>query len=190
MENVKNIINSIKINYNAPVILTFFIISFIAFILNIITNKKSNDLLFSNYRSSIFNPLTYIRLFTHTIGHQNWEHFKNNFIFILLLGPILEEKYGSIPLLKMILLTAFITSLINIIFVNHKILGASGIAFMFKILISIVNLEAGFIPLTLVLVFIFFVSDEIISTFFKKDNVSHISHLIGAICGCIYGFLV
>ena len=25
---------------------------------------------------------------------------------------------------------------------------------------------------------------------FKKDNVSHLGHLIGAICGCIYGFYI
>ena len=52
-----------------------------------ITAGKSNDILFSTYRSSLFNPLTYVRLFTHVIGHENWRHFSSNFLYILLIGP-------------------------------------------------------------------------------------------------------
>ena len=89
-------------SYNSVVILSYFFISLGAFILNTITKGKANKLLFSTYRSSIFNPLTYVRLVTHAIGHENWNHFMNNFLTILLVGPMLEEKYGSIPLLEMI----------------------------------------------------------------------------------------
>ena len=30
--------------------------------------------------------------------------------------------------------------------------------------------------------------DEIIDGIFKKDNVSHLGHIIGAVCGCLFGF--
>ena len=65
--------------YNSVVVLTFFFFSFIVLILNYFTKGKSNKLLFSSYRSSPFEPLTYIRLFTHVLGHSGWNHFKNNF---------------------------------------------------------------------------------------------------------------
>ena len=189
IEYIKNIHLNNYISYNSKVILSFFFICLIAFIINIITKGKSNKLLFSNYRSSPLNPLTYIRLFTHIIGHSNWQHLKRNFLYILLVGPLVEEKYGSINLLIMILLTAFITGLINIIIGKYKILGSSDIVYMLIILSSIVNINKGTIPLTLILIIIFYIIDEILQIN-KSDNVSHLSHLIGAICGCIYGFYI
>lgn len=181
-----NIINSLQ--YNSILILSYFFISFFAFILSILTNKKSNDLLFSSYRSSLLNPLTYIRLFTHSIGHDSWKHFSSNFLYILLIGPMIEEKYGTINLLIMILITSGITGILNSLLTKNKILGASGIVFMLIILSSFVNIEMGKIPLTLILIFIFYIVNEIIDGLFKKDKVSHMGHLTGAICGLIFGF--
>lgn len=178
------------LQYNSPVILTFFFISFVVLIIDWITKGNCNKLLFSNYRSSILSPLTYIRLFTHCIGHQNWTHFMNNFLYILLIGPMMEEKYGSTNLLIMILITAGVTGIINSIIGKYRLLGSSGIVFMLIILSSLVNLKAGMIPITLILIFIFYIANEIFAGIFKKDNVSHLGHIIGAICGCVYGFYI
>ena len=181
-----NIISQLQ--YNSIVILTFFFLSLIALILKYLTKDKSNKYIFSTYPSSLANPLTYIRLFTHILGHENWNHFMNNFLYILLIGPMIEEKYGAQNLLIMILLTALITAIVNNLIGKNRILGASGIVFMLIVLSSFVNIEAGRIPLTLILIFIFYIINEIISGLSKKDNVSHLSHIIGAICGGIYGF--
>lgn len=175
--------------YNSIVILSYFFLSLLVLWLKNITKGKSNKF-FSSGRGSIFNPLTYTRMFTHILGHSNYNHFKNNFLYILLIGPMIEEKYGSINLLKMIIITALITALINIIISKKQILGASGIAFMLILLSSLVNIENGKIPITLILIFIFYVVTEIKDGLFKKDNISHLSHLIGAICGFIYGFYI
>lgn len=179
-----------NIQYNSTLILSYFFISLIVLILSKLTNKKSDTILFSSYRSSLINPLTYTRLFTHVLGHQNWRHFSNNFLYILLIGPMIEEKYGTLNLLWMILITAGITGIINSIISKNSILGASGIVFMFIVLSSFVNIEAGKIPLTLILIFIFYIVNEIIDGLFKKDNVSHLGHLIGAISGLIFGFYI
>ncbi len=179
-----------NIQYNSTLILSYFFISLIVLILSKLTNKKSDTLLFSSYRSSLINPLTYIRLFTHVLGHQNWRHFSNNFLYILLIGPMIEEKYGTLNLLWMIIITAGITGIINSLISKNSILGASGIVFMFIILSSFVNIEAGKIPLTLILIFIFYIVNEIIDGLFKKDNVSHLGHLIGALSGFIFGFYI
>lgn len=183
-----NIINYFQ--YNSVVVLTFFFFSFIVLILNYFTKGKSNKLLFSSYRSSPFELLTYIRLFTHVLGHSGWNHFKNNFLYILLIGPMIEEKYGSLNLLIMILITALSTGIINSLVSKNRVLGASDIVFMFIVLSSFVNINSGKIPVTLILILIFYVIDEIKDGLFKKDNVSHLGHLIGAICGCIYGFYI
>ncbi len=178
------------LGYNSIVILSFFFISLFVLILNYFTRGKSNLLLFSSYRSSLCNPLTYVRLFTYIFGHVNWNHFMNNFLYILLIGPMIEEKYGSKNLIIMIFITALITGILNSIFSNKKILGASGIVFMLIILSSFVNITTNKIPITLILIFIFYVINEIIKGITKKDDVSHIGHIIGAVCGFIFGFYI
>ena len=114
----------------------------------------------------------------------------NNFLYILLIGPLVEEKYGSINLLIMILITAGVTGIINGLIGKYRLMGASGKVFMLIIMSSLVNIQSGKIPITLILVFIFYIANEIIAGIFKKDNVSHMGHLIGAVCGCIYGFYI
>ena len=177
-------------SYNSVVILSFFFISFAVLILNFLTKGKTNKILFSSYRSSIFNPLTYVRLVTHIFGHASWSHFMNNFLYILLIGPMIEEKYGSKNLIIMIALEGLVTGIINNIFTNKRILGASGIVFMLIVLSSFVNVTSGKMPITFILVCIFYVANEIITGLFKKDDISHMGHLIGAICGFIFGFYI
>ena len=181
------IINNFQ--YNSILILTFFFISLIAIILKYVTNGKTNDLFFSSYRSSLKKPLTYIRFFTHSLGHIDWKHFSTNFLYILLIGPMLEEKYETMNLLVMMLITSGIIGIVNYIIGKKKILGASGIVFMLIVMSSFVNLQAGKIPITLVLIFIFYIVNEIIDGMFKEDNVSHSGHIIGALCGLIFGFI-
>ncbi len=175
------------LQYNSYVILSYFFLSLVVFIFQYL-GKEKITYFFSSGRGRVFSPITWLRMFTHILGHADWNHFKNNFIYILLVGPMIEEKYGSIPLLKMIFITAFVTGIVNAFISKKDILGASGISFMLILLSSLVNFQSGKIPLTFVLVFLFFVANEIIDGLFKKDNISHLSHLIGALCGFVYGY--
>ena len=85
------------------------------------------------------SPLTYLRFFTHVLGHIGWAHFIGNASYLLLLGPLLEEKYGSKAILEIIGVTALVTGLINYIFFPHVALcGASGVAFAFIVLSSFI----------------------------------------------------
>ena len=111
-------------------------------------------------------------------------------MLILLVGPMLEEKYGSKKLLGMIVFTAFITGLINIIFFDTALLGASGIAFMLILLSSFANIKQGGIPLTLILVAVAYIGNEIINGLISQDNISQLTHIIGGICGCGLGFVM
>lgn len=179
-----------RLHYNAPVILSFTIISFLVLVLGQITDFGSTRLLFSVYRGSLKDVFFYFRLFGHVLGHADWEHYVNNFLIILIIGPMLEEKYGSKNLLLMIVTTAFVTGLINIIFFNTVLLGASGIVFMFILLGSFANIQKGRIPLTLVLVVIVYLGMEFANALFKKDNISQLTHIAGGIFGCIFGFVI
>ena len=183
------IMNNIKFDYNSPVIISYLVISLIACFLSYITKGKTNKLLFCNYRSSPLNPLTYIRLFSHCIGHKDWDHFISNFLYILLIGPMIEEKYGNINLIFMFLITSLIISLFNIIFHNYCITWASGNVYMLIVLSSFSNITEGKIPITLILILIFYITSEIRKSILEGNKkIYHDGHLLGAICGIIFGF--
>lgn len=177
-----------KFHFNSPVILTVVIISFIAYLLNIFTGGRSNSLIFSVYRSSMTSPLFYVRLVCHAFGHVNWSHFSGNMIFILLVGPLLEEKYGSWNMAVIIFLTALITGIVNVVMFSTGLLGASGVVFALILLSSITSMKNGKIPLTFVIVAIIYIGGQFYSGVFVQDNISNLSHMIGGVLGCMFGY--
>ena len=178
-----------KITFNSPVILGFIFISLAVLILGYLTLGKSNELLFVTYHSSLKNPLTYVRLFTHVLGHGGWEHYIGNAAYILLLGPMLEEKYGSKEILLVIVVTAFVTGLTNYIFFwNVALCGASGVVFAFILLTSFTSFKNGEIPLTFILVAVVFLGQQVYEGVFLQDNISNLSHIIGGIIGSVVGY--
>ena len=99
---------NIRLQYNAPVTLTFFFLSLASLVLGYPTNNWTTTHLFSVYRSSMTDPLFYVRLFGHVLGHGGWDHFINNMLLFLVVAPPLEERYGSRTLLSGILSLMFI----------------------------------------------------------------------------------
>lgn len=178
-----------KITFNAPVVLTFVVICFIATILGIITQGRSTQAVFMTYHSSLKNPMTYIRFITHVFGHLGWGHFIGNASYLLLLGPMLEEKYGSDRIIIVIAITALATSLINYIFFgNVALCGASGVVFAFIVLASFTGFKAGEIPLTFILVVIIFMGQQVYEGITIQDNISNMAHIVGGIVGACVGY--
>ena len=164
-------------------------ICFLATLMGVLTGGQTTRLLFMTYHSSLHNPLTYVRFVTHIFGHSGWDHFIGNAMYLLLLGPLLEEKYGYDRILKVVLITAVSTSLINYIFFpNVALCGASGVVFAFIILASFTGFREGEIPLTFILVAIIFIGQQIYQGFTIKDNVSNLAHIIGGVVGAVIGF--
>lgn len=179
----------LNITFNSPVVLGFASVCLVALILSMITRGRSNELLFMTYHSSLLSPLTYIRFFTHVLGHADWVHFIGNMSYILLLGPMLEEKHGSSRIVKIILVTAFVTGLFHYIFFHKVALcGASGVVFAFILLTSFTNFREGELPLTFILVALIFIGQQIFEGITVRDNVSNLSHIIGGIVGAVYGY--
>jgi membrane associated rhomboid family serine protease len=122
------------------------------------------------------------------MGHVDWAHLMTNFAFILLLGPILEEKYGSSGLFFMMLLTALATGILNVLLMSTGLLGASGIVFMMILLVSFTNIRSGDIPLTFILVVALYLTREIIASV-REDSISQFAHIVGGVCGSLFGFI-
>ena len=180
-----------RFQYNSPVVISFFLVSLVALILGWLSNGWTTAFLFSVYRSSFRDPFTYIRLVCHVLGHGDLEHFFGNMLMFLVIGPPLEERYGSRVLLVGIFLTALVSGLLQVVlFPNSGLLGASGIVFMLIMLSSLSGMENGRIPVTLILVAVLYLGRELYSILFIKDDVANLMHIIGGMCGTAYGFLI
>ncbi len=181
----------IKIQYNSPVVLTFALLSFGALVLAWFFGSEITTKYFCVYRSSLSDPLTYLRFFTHVLGHADYEHYIGNMLLILVVGPPLEEKYGSFSLLLAILITALISGLVQFVFFpGTALLGASGIVFMMIVMSSLAGMKSSCIPLTLIFVVIFYLGGEIMDGLFASDNISQLTHIIGGICGAVIGYIL
>ncbi|MCG8477909.1 MAG: rhomboid family intramembrane serine protease [Spirochaetales bacterium] len=178
-----------RVRYNAPVTLTFALVSSLVLMLDQTIMPSLLERLFVvGPRMNPVNPFDYVRLFTHVIGHSSWAHLMGNFAFILLLGPILEEKYGSSGLLVMIAVTALVTGLLNVLFLPSGLLGASGVVFMMILLVSFTNIRQGEIPLTFILIVILYLIQEIVDSL-QADSVAQFAHIAGGVIGSLFGFL-
>jgi len=174
---------------NAPFILGMTALSLVMLIIsaNVGINTRS---IFAAYRTSITDPMQYIRLFTHVVVHADVSHYVGNFMMILAIGPIVEEKYGSVRLLKMAAITSVITGLVIVIFFPRTaVVGASGIVFMIILLASFTNIRQGRIPVTVPLVAILYIGNEIMLGLFTVSNISRISHIVGGLCGALFGII-
>ncbi len=179
-----------RVSINAPVVLGIVGISFAATLLGYITGGITSRVIFTTYRSALWSPMTYLRAFTHIFGHADWQHFVGNMSYLLLLGPMLEEKYGSRTLAGVVAVTAFSTSLVNyVLFPNVALCGASGVVFAFILLSSFTSFKQGEIPLTFILVSVIFIGQQIFEGIFVRDNVSNLSHIVGGIVGGFLGYM-
>lgn len=180
-----------KITFNAPMVLGFGLLCLMALILGNVTLGVSTTLFFSTYHSSLTSIMTWVRFFTHVLGHADWAHFIGNMSYILLLGPLLEEKYGSKMIAEIILITAFATGIIHyFLFPGVALLGASGVVFAFILLSSITSFKSGEIPITFILVAVIYLGQQVYDGIFLSDNISNLAHIIGGVVGAVFGFFV
>jgi len=179
-----------RIKYNAPTTLTYaffctLVVALDQFVFHGLTRAfftVPNALAFD-----LLNPLNYLRLVTHIAGHADWNHLLSNLAYLLLLGPMLEETYGSMTMFLMMIVTGFVTGVLNACFFPHPLLGASGVVFMMILLASFTNSGKDDIPLTFILIVILYLGREALNAF-KGDDISQFAHLAGGLCGSLFGF--
>ena len=179
-----------KIRYNSPVVLTYAVAAAAVMLIDQISSSGFAVRVFAVPGNFVgIPPIGYVRLLTHVLGHSDWTHLLANFALILLIGPILEEKYGSVPLLIMMVSTALVTGVLNVLFLSTGLMGASGIVFMMILLSSFTNIRSGEIPLTFVLVIVIYLVREAVSAF-AADSISQFAHIAGGACGSLFGFVI
>lgn len=106
-----------------------------------LTNGWTTYHLFSVYRSSLADPLFFVRLFGHVLGHAGLDHFIGTCCFSLSSRPPLEERYGGIPITLILVGALYLSQQVyDILFVQdnvanfmHIVGGACGTVFGFAV---------------------------------------------------------
>jgi len=184
-----------RIKYNAPTVLSFALFSALVLLLSrtLFPNQSENwfaenwFMVPGRETFSAGSLRNWLSIITHIAGHANWQHLINNFTLILLIGPMLEENYGSKQLFIMILITALVTGVLNILFFRSSLMGASGVVFMMILLSSFTNFSHGEIPLTFILALILYMGVQTYNAS-GAENISHFAHFVGGMCGSFFGF--
>lgn len=176
-----------RLSYNSPVVLTYAALCLVLLAMDWLTQGWFNRNVMVCYgHPSLLDPMTYVRCVTYFFGHSGWAHYASNMLLMLLVGPVVEEKYGSGNLAFMIMVTGIASGIIHCIFFDGGIIGASGIVFMMIILSAFTNMKKGEIPLSLILVAAIYLGREIVSAF-TPDTVSQFGHIIGGVFGLFWG---
>lgn len=174
-----------RIRYNSPVILTFSLAAILVLVLNTVV-PATRALFVLAPGLSFLSPLRWVTLFSYVLGHAGAAHLVGNLSFILLVGPLVEEKYGSGRTLFMMGLTALVTAILQLAMFDEGLLGASGIVLMLIILSSWTNFKAREIPLTFCLVAFLFLGREVLQAF-RDDQISQFAHIAGGLTGGVFG---
>lgn len=180
-----------RIRYNAPFTLTFSLACAAVLLVNQYWDHNLIRNWFTVGGQGSFRAgdwMSYVRLISYPLGHADWDHLYGNLMFVVLLGPVLEEKYQTPTLIVMAFITALVTGIVNVLFFSTALLGASGIVLLMVLLVSFTNIRAGDIPLTFVAVLALYLGKEVLDAF-KNDNISHFAHIVGGVCGSIFGFI-
>ncbi|MCL1836827.1 MAG: rhomboid family intramembrane serine protease [Treponema sp.] len=181
-----------RLKYNAPTILTYSFFCALVLVLSLYLIPNLTSLWFrvpGRGNFSLTSLRNWVTLLTHAAGHSNWNHLVGNFSIILLIGPMLEENYGSSALLAMIVITALVTGILNVLLFPKPLMGASGVVFMMILLASFTNFSRGEIPLTFILVLVLFLGEQLLDSL-NESNISHFAHIVGGFCGSLFGFFI
>lgn len=179
--------------FDAPAALIFSIISLIIFLLSreffpsLISFFSAPSAQGTEHAFNWTNPLQYIRFLVHVFGNNSWSVYASDLAFILLLGPQLEQRFGSAVIVLMAAVTALVSGLLNAAFSSSLLMGGTGIAFMMILLAAFTSIDKSSIPLSFLCAAVLFLFREL---YYSVDtaSLSNFAHLAGGLAGSALGF--
>ena len=194
---------NLKVAYDAPVTLTFVILCVFFFILNtfVIKNGGLGKILASPTSAAgsaafiVKEPLSYLRLLLYIFGSEMGQAVSassgaavlfTNLILIMLLGPAMEERYGSVIIGIMIFVSALFSGVLNACFCEVSLVGSVPVVSMMIFLNAFMSFSKKKFPLSFAAVMILFV---VLQIFSGAGAVRIIICIAGGLCGSLFAFL-
>ena len=186
----------LKFVYDAPVMLTFALAVLVIFVLDtfVVKGKLAEKWLLSPTSAEgslpfAFSDFTSIfRLFLHVLGGRDIPFLICNLIFILLLGPEMEERYGSVIIGIMIFVAALFSGVLNACFCKIPVSGSEPVVFMLILRCAMMHLSRSTVSASALVVIILF---AVMLVLRKNPNgvVGVVITLAGGLCGSLFAFL-
>ena len=190
---------NIKVAYDAPVTLTFVIVCAVIFLINMLLAKSGIadgllKLLASPTAQSGTSPFivkqfeSYLRLLIYMFGSApaGASVLFTNLILIMLLGPAMEERYGSVIIGIMIFVSALFAGVLNACFCDVSLIGAVPVVSMMIFLNAFMSFSKKKFPLSFAAVMVLFVLLQIFS---GAGAICIIICIAGGLCGSLFAFL-
>ena len=120
--------------------------------------------------------VTMFRVFSSSLGHSSWRHFQGNMSLLLLMGPGIEHRFGSVDTTVMVLVANAADQLYNFVFSPNVIgTGASGVVFMFMVMSALIAADdhERRVPIVFFLVVATRIPAEVTGLLDRKTNTSH-----------------
>lgn len=176
-----------RITFNAPFILGFSILASFVLVLSYSVGGHLN-ILTLNGQFDFQSWQAYLGLLLYPLSHSGIDHLVSNFSVILLIGPILEKQLGWQKLLLISVVTTIAIGVVHVVFSDSGLIGASGLVFLYIVLVSLSNSNDKEIPLTFILVVILFLGQEVLASF-NIDNISHLAHIGGGVMAILFKYV-
>lgn len=186
-----------NVSFDAPVTITFAILSLALFLIStyLLKDKAGGLLLASATKSggtmpfAASNATSYFRTFLYVFGGKEISAVIFNLIFILLLGPSLEEYYGSILVAVCYFITAVFAGVLNACFCSTSLQGCSCIVMMMIFLSALVSVSKHKMPVSSVLVLILCIVNIVLTE--KAGGLAGIFiNIVAGLCSSLLAFIV
>ena len=161
--------NSLKVVFDSPVVLVFSVVSAAVFVADLILKLNVSEKIFECHGAKSVpafdfkSALDYVKLVIYPLGGTNSTSFFLNTGFILLLGPVLEERYGSVMLALMIFITSLVGGVLTACVSTFGISGCGGIVFMMIILSVLSVFIKKQLPVSWVFIFALYLAFSLFS---------------------------
>ena len=199
---------NLKVSYDAPVTLTFVFVCAIIFLLNMFLAKSGKSLGLEKVFASPTGqagvlpfipgaPVSYVRLLFYIFGADfagilaglssgAASIFFTSLILILLLGPAMEERYGSVIIGIMMFVSALFSGVLNACFCETSLVGAAPVVFMMIFLNAFMAFSKKKIEVSFTAVMVAVV---ILMQLNGAGAVKIIICIAGGLCGSLFAFL-
>lgn len=186
----------LKFVYDAPVTITFALLALVIFILDTFVFKGSfsGQWLLTPTVAEGFLPFSFsdfpsiVRLFLHVFGYTDPAVLICNLIFILLLGPAMEERYGSVIIGIMIFVAALFSGVLSACFCKVPACGAEPVVFMLVLLCTMMHLSRSKVSASSLAVIALFIGMLVL-----RKNLNGVVGVVivvaGGLCGSLFAFL-
>ncbi len=189
-----------QVAYDAPVTLTFVLITVVFFLLNTFLLKSGKSDFLQKLLASptaqagslpfiVKQPLSYLRLLLYIFGADYGNGAAvlfTNLILIMLLGPAMEERYGSVIIGIMMFVSALFSGVLNACFCNSSLAGAVPVVCMMIFLNAFMSFSKKKFPLSFAAVMVLFV---VLQIYEGAGAVRIIICIAGGLCGSLFAFL-